>query len=154
MAVYQDGHLVYDSDTGLFSRTRGQAPSNRPVSCGYTSVANAGRKMPGHRMAWLMVYGEVPEFIDHINGVRHDNRLANLRACSREENNRNVKVHADNVVGIKGVSERVHRHATKRWRARLMVHGRTYCTYHATQEEAAADYRRMAEEHHGDFARI
>jgi hypothetical protein len=52
----------------------------------------------GHRIAWFLHYGEQPpEILDHINGDRTDNRIANLRAVDATGN-------AINRLGDNGVS--------------------------------------------------
>lgn len=57
-----------------------------------------------HRLAWYYVYGEVPDEVDHINGDRTDNRIANLRDVSRKENCKNAKRRAKSLSGAVGVS--------------------------------------------------
>ena len=53
-----------------------------------------GVKMPEHRLVWFYHYRKIPEGqIDHINGVRDDNRIENLRDVSARENSRNAKTH-------------------------------------------------------------
>lgn len=56
-----------------------------------------------HRVIWIMVTGEVPEAIDHINGVRTDNRFANLRAATPLENAKNLARPVLNKTGVMGV---------------------------------------------------
>ena len=56
-----------------------------------------------HRIAWRMVHGVWPDQIDHINGVRDDNRLCNLRNVSRQENARNVRKKSGSETGVMGV---------------------------------------------------
>jgi hypothetical protein len=51
-----------------------------------------------------MVYGDEPQDIDHINGNRRDNRIANLRAVDRRENMRNARLRSNNTSGIVGVT--------------------------------------------------
>lgn len=64
-----------------------------------------GKSYREHRLIWLLMYGYMPEQdIDHINGVRDDNRLANLRECSRSFNLLNAVGRANNSTGHKGVS--------------------------------------------------
>lgn len=59
-----------------------------------------------HRCAWLLEKGsEPPETIDHINGIRDDNRICNLRAASFAENVRNTVPKKNNKTGFKGVSK-------------------------------------------------
>lgn len=88
--------LTYDPETGEFRwrytrgcRARGQIAGT--VTClGYLTIAIDGRKYKAHRLAWLHVHGEWPyPEIDHINRIKLDNRLVNLRRATRAENNAN-----------------------------------------------------------------
>jgi hypothetical protein len=84
---------------------------------GYHQIGVGMRRYLTHRLVWLYVFGVWPkEFIDHINGVRHDNRLSNLRECSRAENAQNHGAHKDNTSGFVGVS--FYKRA-KTWRASI-----------------------------------
>jgi len=57
-----------------------------------------------HRLIWVLVYGIEPNKIDHINGIRHDNRIANLRNVSESENAQNTGISKRNKSGVLGVS--------------------------------------------------
>ena len=58
-----------------------------------------------HRLAWLYIYGVWPEGeVDHINGVTRDNRICNLRRCTRGENSQNLSISTKNTSGFIGVS--------------------------------------------------
>jgi hypothetical protein len=57
-----------------------------------------------HRVIWALVYGEWPvDQIDHVNGIRTDNRISNLRLVSNAENQRNAKRSKRNTSGVTGV---------------------------------------------------
>ena len=71
---------------------------------GYYRVSIGGVRYTAHRIIWMMVHGEWPDEIDHINGSRADNRLHNLRAVNRQENLRNLARRSDNTSGYTGVS--------------------------------------------------
>jgi hypothetical protein len=75
----------YDKDTGLIYGSRGNVITNKRKD-GYIILLNHTR---AHRFAWFVVYGEVPNIIDHINRDRSDNRITNLRSVTRRENNIN-----------------------------------------------------------------
>lgn len=72
---------------------------------GYRVIHVLGKTYLEHRLAWFYVHGEWPILeIDHINGNRSDNRLANLRDVSHSENMRNItKISSANTSGFTGV---------------------------------------------------
>lgn len=73
---------------------------------GYRRVSVGRVRYMAHRVVWLMATGKWPEeMLDHINGVRADNRLANLREANRSINNQNVRCSRRNsLTGFLGVS--------------------------------------------------
>lgn len=77
------------------SGRHGLAGATRPAEpCNYRNVVIDGRGYKAHRLMWLLCTGAWPEFVvDHINGDRHDNRLANLRDVPHAENQRNQSFH-------------------------------------------------------------
>jgi hypothetical protein len=101
--------------------------------------------------------GRIPENVDHINGVKSDNRWANLRPASRAENGYNTRIRADNTSGIKGICK-----CGIRYIAQLNVDGRHYSKWFAinkfkSEEEtilAAQSWLATARDnYHKDFAR-
>jgi len=98
-----------------------------------------------HRVAWAVHFGEWPAGeIDHINGAKDDNKIANLRNASRVENARNQSVPRDNKSGHIGVS-----FETGKWRAQIMADGRRKHLGLFDSIEAAAAARKAAEREHG-----
>lgn len=90
---------------------------------GYTLVQMFGRTMKVHRLAFLYMTGQYPEFVDHINGIRSDNRWSNLRGVSRSENMRNRAIGKNNTSGTLGINWFPQ---TKQWRVRINVDGVRY----------------------------
>jgi len=114
---------------------------------GYRSVTVNGCWVQAHRLAWLLFYGVDPiAEIDHINGVKTDNRILNLRIASKAENCRNRKLHRTNSSGYKGVSW--HKKLSK-WQATL--NGK-YLGYFVNKEDAVACVRAARTLAHGAFA--
>ncbi len=71
---------------------------------GYLNIAIFKAEYRAHRLAWLYVYGEWPhDQIDHVNHVRKDNRIVNLRPASNQENQKNTALRKTNKSGIAGV---------------------------------------------------
>lgn len=104
--------LAYDPETGSLtwnSRDRAHFTSDNQYvvwhkkyagreaftaisSSGYRAGALWRKGLLAHRVVWAIVHGEWPaQDIDHINHIRTDNRLANLRCVTRAENARNRK---------------------------------------------------------------
>lgn len=76
-------------------------------STGYKRGAVFNKIILAHRAAWAIYYGVLPEGqIDHINGIRSDNRISNLRDVSVQGNCRNAGLRRDNTSGVSGVSVR------------------------------------------------
>jgi len=91
--------ISFDVATGIFrwikpnsQRTPvGSVAGGKRVT-GYIAISIDGHRYQAHRLAWLYVNGKWPSLeIDHINGLRSDNRIANLREASRSENQQNRK---------------------------------------------------------------
>lgn len=136
--------LHYDPATGIFSRRttfrqwKAGAPVGSTMVKGYTAVWADGRHYSAHRLAWLYVHGEWPaEQIDHRNGDKADNRIANLRVVTGSVNQQNrIKCQANNSTGMLGV------HRWKQYfRADIHVDGRQKSLgYFKTPEEASQAY--------------
>lgn len=71
-----------------------------------------------HRVIWIMVYGYIGEQIGHINKLKKDNRLVNLRCVNNIENNRNKNMLKNNTSGVTGVYMRK---GSKNWYASIRV---------------------------------
>lgn len=102
--------LEYAPETGVFrwrvNRTsvRAGTMAGRLDSKGYRQISVDGQRYGAHRLAWLYMNGEWPKHeIDHVNGDRDDNRIANLRDVVRTINMRNKRRYsnaANTPVGI------------------------------------------------------
>ena len=70
---------------------------------GYLKVLFNGRSVPVHRIIFLLTHGYCSEVVDHINGIKDDNRAENLRAATNAQNIKNSKLSVRNKTGVKGV---------------------------------------------------
>lgn len=101
---YVRNMLVYKEGTGSFVYRFNGAKAGFKRDSGYISVSLEGVHYKAHRLVWLYVVGRLPDEIDHINGIRDDNRIVNLREVSRQENARNLSKGCGNTSGVIGVS--------------------------------------------------
>lgn len=122
--------LSYDENTGVFvwkisaGRVKHGTIAGKSAKCCHARVHIDGNDYWAHRLAWLYVYGAWPaNEIDHINGVRSDNRIANLRDVSRSMNQQNQRrPQSDNKTSsYLGVSWRTR---SSRWRATITIGGK------------------------------
>ena len=115
--------------------------------CGYAMSKTRGRGILLHRLVLGLRTGN--KLVgDHINHDTLDNRRANLRACTRDGNNRNVRGRKHRISRYKGVSPN-----KKRWMAQITFQRQVHhLGTFDTQEEAARVYNEAAIRLHGEFA--
>jgi hypothetical protein len=103
--------INYNSKTGGF--TWRESPTNSKikkgesagtVNRGYLKLKVDGKVYFAHRVAWYLTYDKLPKGeIDHINHIKTDNRICNLRDVSHSENMRNQSIAKNNKSGTLGV---------------------------------------------------
>jgi hypothetical protein len=119
-------NFAYDPDTGRMTRAKSQKQPS-PNSQGYICFYSEKQYMAAHRIAWALHYGELPPpdmEIDHINGIRQDNRIVNLRLVSMRQNMRNKTQYRNNTHGYPGIVFEAGSRRVKQWRAQIQVDGK------------------------------
>lgn len=150
--------LDYNPDTGSFNwkisgkgirrdKTPGASRRDR-----YSFIKIDQKSYLTHRLAWLYVYGEWPAEIDHINCDTHDNRISNLRNCSRPQNNGNRRQLLNKKYSsLKGVTLFK---KTGRWAAGIKIDGKSVHLGCFDSDVLAHEaYKAAADRHFGEFAR-
>lgn len=152
--------LSYDSGTGVFT-WKVKTSSNVRVGDvagtnqlhGYRAIHVQGILYLSHRLAWLYVHGHWPsDEIDHINGIRDDNRIINLREATRQENCQNISRPCNNTSGTMGVSFENRRN---KWRAYIVAsHGSRKAIHLGlfVDKDDAIEARHAAEKKYGFHA--
>lgn len=154
--------VSYDRTTGSFvwiarlsNRVRVGDPVGRAHARGYVAASIDGVSYYLHRLAWLYEYGVLPTGeIDHINGDPSDNRIANLRDVTHQQNIHNARGWKRASSSFKGVHYTMEPKRRKRWTAQIKVNGvyRYLGRFH-TEREAAVAYSDAARAANGVFAR-
>lgn len=148
--------LTYEPDSGLFVWRRdmkkrqvkaGDIAGHLNAKLGYVMIGFNGRPVYAHRLALFYQTGVWPTAtVDHINGVRSDNRLCNLREASRLENANGFRaISKANTSGYTGV---VFHKQRNRWHARTILFGKSVSLgLHDTLEEAAKAVKKERARH-------
>ncbi len=113
---------------------------------GYLRIRIDGKAYSAHRIIWLYGYGAWPiNDIDHVNGLRHDNRICNLREATKAQNSQNQrKPQAHNTSGYLGVTS-----CRGKWKAQIHLSGNNlYIGYYNTPEAAHSAYLAKKRELH------
>lgn len=113
---------------------------------GYLHCTIFGKQYRAHRLAWLIVHGHWPDFIDHKDGNRLNNRLDNLANVTVQQNHMNLSIARNNTSGVTGVYFNA---KNKRWCAQMKFNGKTYHLGSATEKSEAIALRKAEEERLG-----
>jgi len=98
-----------------------------------------------HRAAYMIIYGEYGDNdIDHINHIKDDNRIANLRSVSHPENGRNQKLFITNTSGRVGVYR-----SDDKWAAEIRHRGKKFYLGRYSSFQKACTIRLEAERQYG-----
>lgn len=149
--------LRLEPDGRLFWRSPRQGRTvGKEVGClnraGYRVFGMDGAFLQSHRVVFAMMHGRWPEHeVDHINGIKNDNRPENLREATRAQNGMNVGMSPGNTSGYKGVSWDKN---LNKWRAEIYVLGkRIHLGRHNDIDLAGLIYEEAARIYHGEFRR-
>lgn len=142
--------IDYDPGSGTFTWRTRKLPkwdakfagktAGSVAATGYVTLRIMDRAYLAHRVAWAMVTGEWPGSlqIDHIDGDRSNNRIANLRLATNAENAQNTGARSRNTSGYLGV---VWFKPKRKWKAEIRAGGRyRHLGYFDDPAEAHAAY--------------
>ena len=139
-------HFSTDRGWSSYNARFSGNPAGGPASRGYLRVFVDGSSFLVHRIIYKLIHGLDPEQIDHINGVRDDNRASNLRSVTGQVNHQNIKLPANNTSGIIGVNWSKQK---LKWRAIIRADGKDIHIGSFDDIEDAAAARLAAEIKYG-----
>jgi hypothetical protein len=133
---------TYNPETGKIYGVQGKE-IKRNNGKGYIKLCiNINKKnniyLFGHQFAWYWIYKQNVEFIDHINGIKYDNRINNLRYVTKQQNSFNT-----NAKGYCWSKK------SKKWVSYICInYKQIYLGLYNTEEEARQAYLNAKEKYH------
>lgn len=147
-------HFASESRCKAFNTAFANVTAGCNHGCGYITVGIMGKQYLAHRIIWEMHYGPIPHGvqIDHVNGVRSDNRIGNLRLADANQNAYNKVGSKPNGCGLKGVRKNT---SGPLWSAQITHAGRKIHLGSFANKLLAYDaYIQAAINYHGSYARF
>jgi hypothetical protein len=140
---YRDGELYW--------KKRNQRKAGCINGESYRHIVINGKLYKSHRLIFMLHHGYMPEFIDHIDNDRLNNKIENLRPATKQQNCWNRTINKNNKSGIKGVSWCK---LTKKWKVQGRVDKKVvHLGVYPTLEEAAKVIANFRFINHGNFAK-
>jgi len=128
---------TYDAETGKIYSRFGREVTRKHIK-GYITITNSKFELLGHQFAFYFMNKEVVEEIDHINGIKDDNRIINLRSVTHQQNMFNTKA--------KGYSW--HK-ASNKWKSQIVLNNKKiHLGLFNTEDEAREAYINAKEKLH------
>jgi hypothetical protein len=148
---YKDGNLIYKIKTSNRVNV-GDVVGSINKYTGYVEMYFNKKRVKAHRLIWIYHNGAIPNtlVIDHINGIRHDNRIENLRLVTNTQNSYNRPKTKRNASGYKGVYWNI---GAKKWESKIQIDGiLKHLGLFITKELAYDAYCKAAKQVQGDYA--
>lgn len=90
---------------------------------GYVQVKFLCKRFYAHRLIYFMFNGYFPQEVDHIDGNKTNNKIENLRAVTKSQNQHNARINVNNTSGVKGISWDKR---CGKWKAQIAVNKKNY----------------------------
>ncbi len=142
--VYKNGELVRNKPMKGY-KVGTVIGTTKPK--GYVVAVVDGKMYRVHHLVWIYHKGYSVTELDHINRIRNDNRIENLRPCTHSQNLGNSGPKVGEYKGITFCKQ------TSKWRAQISINYKgVHLGRFNTPQEAARAYNVAAKEHFGEFA--
>ena len=110
LLIYKEGKLFWKN----FGKEAGSLNND-----GYVRIQIKNVRYVAHRLIFFIHYGYFPRVLDHINGIKSDNRIENLRPANHCKNGMNQRLHVTNTSGYKNVFRQ-----NNKWCVRLKINSK------------------------------
>lgn len=145
---YRDG-ILYSKINRYKTTTKKGSVIGYPCESGYLRTGLNYKTYKIHRLIFIMFHGYSPKEIDHINGIKTDNRIENLREVTTSQNQCNKSISKRNTTGIKNVTKEC-----SKWRVRISVNKKMInIGFFDDIELAELVAQEARNKYHGEFAR-
>ena len=121
MFEYSDGKLYWKQSTNQKIKIGSEAGSTDAY--GYRVIKYKGKAYKAHRVIYMMHYGCMPKYVDHIDGNKLNNCIENLRDATAAQNCQNASTRVDNKSGYKNVNWNPNLH---KWVVQLQANGKKH----------------------------
>lgn len=128
------------------SKFKGKQIGNKNNKDIYINFTLFNKRTRLHRAIFLYKTGKLPEMVDHINGIKTDNRWYNLREVTARENSKNTSIRSNNKSGVIGVH---YNKKDKCWVAQIGVDGVGIHLGSFNDLDSAIKARKQAEDKYG-----
>lgn len=141
------GHLTWKINMNVNGHgKKGERAGNIQNTTKYRRLGIFGKNYKEHRIVWIWYHGNIPTSVDHINRIRDDNRIENLRECTHIENMQNQSIRKGNKSGYIGVCWNSKRML---WRSYIVTnYKQTHLGFYNTKEEAYEAYKNAKKQQH------
>jgi hypothetical protein len=113
--AYADGKLIRKVSAGS---SKAGSVVNYKEPNGYLRVRVDNQRYTVHQVVFCMQHGYIPKMLDHINGIKDDNRIENLRIANPSQNGYNKPLGKMCKSGVKNVKWESN---MKKWQVRLRI---------------------------------
>ena len=148
--IYNSGNLLWKTNRRKNSIKENSIAGNLSKNGYYRTFVN-GKAIYNHRAIFFMHHGYLPKMLDHINGMKTDNRIENLREATYEQNNANKAMQKNNKSGCRCV---FWHKPTSLWVVLIRKNNKQHCFgYYKSYEEACSVANNKRKELHNEFSR-
>jgi hypothetical protein len=146
---YKEGKLFWIKQSSSNIRIGMEAGTTNER--GYVQVKIFNKRYYAHRLVFFMFNGYFPQEVDHIDGNKNNNRIENLRASTKAQNQHNAKINKNNTSGVKGVTWDKQ---NKKWKSQCGYNNKNHYLGHFIDKELAKQVvEQFRKQYHHEYAR-